>query len=40
MEVVEVAPAPDIIDTTASLATRAVLDVLATMVDNGKIGGK
>jgi agmatinase len=40
MEVVEVAPAYDISDTTALLATRAVLDVLATMVDNGKIGGK
>lgn len=39
MEVVEVAPAYDISDTTALLATRAVLDVLATMVDNGKIGG-
>jgi agmatinase len=40
MEVVEVAPAYDISDTTALLATRAVLDVLATMVDNGKIGGR
>jgi agmatinase len=40
MEVVEVAPAYDISDTTALLATRAVLDVLATMVDHGKIGGK
>ncbi|MEB3103376.1 agmatinase family protein [Ferviditalea candida] len=40
MEVVEVAPAYDISDTTALLATRAVLDVLATMVNNGKIGGK
>ncbi|HUC92950.1 MAG TPA: agmatinase family protein [Paenibacillus sp.] len=40
MEVVEVAPAYDISDTTALLAARAVLDVLATMVDCGKIGGK
>ncbi|QYR21662.1 agmatinase family protein [Paenibacillus sp. sptzw28] len=40
MEVVEVAPAYDISDTTALLACRAVLDVLATMVDNGKIGGR
>jgi agmatinase len=40
MEVVEVAPAYDISDTTALLATRAVLDVLATMVSEGKIGGK
>ncbi len=40
MEVVEVAPAYDISDTTALLAARAVLDVLATMVDNGKLGGK
>jgi len=40
MEVVEVAPAYDISDTTALLAARAVLDVLATMVDSGKIGGK
>lgn len=40
MEVVEVAPAYDISDTTALLATRAILDVLATMVDQGKIGRK
>ncbi len=38
MEVVEVAPAYDISDTTALLATRSVLDVLATMVSHGKIG--
>jgi len=38
MEVVEVAPAYDISDTTALLATRSVLDVLATMVNHGKIG--
>jgi agmatinase len=38
MEVVEVAPPYDISDTTALLAARAALDVLATMVDNGKIG--
>lgn len=38
MEVVEVAPAYDISDTTALLAARSVLDVLATMVNYGKIG--
>lgn len=40
MEVVEVAPAYDISDTTALMATRAVLDVLATMVANGKLVSK
>lgn len=40
MEVVEVAPSYDISDTTALLAARSVIDVLATMVDAGKIGGK
>lgn len=38
MEVVEVAPAYDISDTTALLATRSILDVLAMMVSKGKIG--
>jgi agmatinase len=38
MEVVEVSPPYDISDTTALLAARAALDVLATMVDHGKIG--
>lgn len=40
MEVVEVSPPYDISDTTALLAVRAVLDVLAAMVDNGRIGQK
>lgn len=40
MEVVEVAPPYDISDTTALLGARAALDVLATMVDNGKIDKK
>lgn len=40
MEVVEVSPPYDVSDTTALLAARAVLDVLATMVDHGKIGKK
>lgn len=38
MEVVEVSPPYDISDTTALLAVRAILDVLATMVIHGKIG--
>lgn len=40
MEVVEVSPPYDISDTTALLAVRAILDVLAAMVDNGRIGQK
>ena len=40
MEVVEVSPPYDISDTTALLAVRAVLDVLASMVDHGRIGRK
>lgn len=40
MEVVEVSPPYDISDTTALLAARAALDVLATMVDSGKIKSK
>ena len=40
MEVVEVSPPYDISDTTALLGARAALDVLATMVDNGKLGKK
>ncbi|WP_200759346.1 agmatinase family protein [Effusibacillus dendaii] len=38
MEVVEVSPPYDISDTTALLAARGALDVLATMVKHGKIG--
>ncbi|CAB3391348.1 agmatinase family protein [Kyrpidia spormannii] len=40
MEVVEVSPPYDISDTTALLAVRAVVDVIATMVAHGKIGGR
>ena len=40
MEAVEVAPPYDISDITALLAVRAMVDVLATMVQHGRIGGK
>lgn len=40
MEVVEVAPCYDKSDVTSLLATRGVLDVLANLVDAGKIGRK
>lgn len=40
MEVVEVSPPYDVSDTTALLAMRAIVDVLATMVKYGRIGGK
>lgn len=40
MEVVEVSPPYDVSDTTALLATRAIVDVLATLVAAGKIGRK
>jgi agmatinase len=38
MEVVEVSPPYDVSDQTALLATRIICDVLASMVDAGKIG--
>jgi agmatinase len=38
MEVVEVAPPYDVSDMTAQLACRAVMDVLGTLVDEGKLG--
>ncbi|MDA1193410.1 MAG: agmatinase family protein [Candidatus Poribacteria bacterium] len=40
MEVVEVAPPYDISDITALLGVRAIVDVLATMVKHGRIGGR
>lgn len=40
MEVVEVAPPYDISDITSLLASRAIVDVLASMVQNGHIGGR
>jgi agmatinase len=38
MEVVEVAPPYDVSDMTAQLACRAVMDVLGTLVSEGKLG--
>jgi agmatinase len=38
MEVVEVAPPYDVSDMTAQLACRAVMDVLGTLVGEGKLG--
>jgi agmatinase len=38
MEVVEVAPPYDVSDMTAQLACRAVMDVLGTLVAEGKLG--
>jgi agmatinase len=40
MEVVEVAPSYDPSDMTALVGTRAVMDVLATLVNEGKLGHK
>lgn len=40
MEVVEVSPPYDVSDQTALLALRVICDVLATMVDAGKLGKK
>jgi agmatinase len=40
MEVVEVAPQYDVGDQTALIATRAIMDVLATLVNEGKLGRK
>ncbi|HEY0993428.1 MAG TPA: agmatinase family protein [Kofleriaceae bacterium] len=40
MEVVEVSPPYDHSDITALLAVRAMVDVLATMVKHGRIGGR
>lgn len=40
MEVVEVSPPYDVSDQTALLATRVICDVLAAMVDAGKLGKK
>src|SRR5205823_5186898 len=38
MEVVEVAPPYDVSDMTAQLACRSVMDVLGTLVAEGKLG--
>ncbi len=40
MEVVEVAPPYDVSDMTAQLACRAVMDVLGTLVSEGKLGAR
>ncbi len=40
MEVVEVAPPYDVSDMTALLACRAVMDVLGTLVSEGKLGAR
>jgi agmatinase len=40
MEVVEVAPAYDVSDITSLLGVRAMLDVLATLVDTGQLPKK
>jgi agmatinase len=40
MEVVEVAPPYDVSDTTALLACRSVLDVLGTLVAEGRLGAR
>ena len=37
---VEVSPPYDISDITALVAVRAMVDVLATMVKHGRVGGK
>jgi arginase family enzyme len=38
MEVVEIAPPYDVSDTTALLGCRAIMDVLGTLVEAGKLG--
>ncbi len=38
MEVVEVSPPYDVADVTALLASRVIMDVLATLVLNRKLG--
>jgi len=40
MEVVEVAPQYDVGDKTALIGTRAIMDVLGTLVNEGKLGRK
>jgi agmatinase len=40
MEVVEVAPPYDVSDMTAQLACRAVMDVLGTLVSEGRLGAR
>jgi hypothetical protein len=38
MEVVEIAPPYDVSDMTAQLGCRAIMDVLGTLVTEGRIG--
>jgi hypothetical protein len=40
MEVVEVAPQYDVGDMTALMGCRAIMDVLGTLVNEGKLGKK
>ena len=40
MEVVEVAPPYDVSDMTAQLACRAIMDVLGTLVGEGRLGAR
>ena len=40
MEVVEVSPPYDISDITSLMGVRLMMDVLAMMVKNGRIGGR
>jgi agmatinase len=40
MEVVEVSPPYDISDITSLLAARSIVDVLASLVKHGRIGGR
>jgi arginase family enzyme len=38
MEIVEVSPPYDVADITALLGGRAIMDVLATLIEAGKLG--
>jgi agmatinase len=40
MEVVEIAPPYDVSDMTAQLGCRAIMDVLGTLVETGRLGSR
>jgi agmatinase len=40
MEVVEIAPPYDVSDMTAQLGCRAIMDVLGTLVTEGRLGDR